>query len=309
MSGLNDINDIPKAWRSALASVKLSYPEAVIAGGALRDREHGVKVKDIDIFVNDKTCSADIIRKLRATGWADIQLNGDDSYGDGASERQIVAVLDLKYPGCPDIQLIAMRQFKLEEIDFGICQIAFDGTRIIRTPDYHLDMQAKQFRLIPKVADAMFVRSLARWARLKEKYPEWKLHLGSRAETDPFVPPKKPLVFQHMDMPGVTSMEQARRRAGFHRGGPITAYLDVSSRPDISVLMHSAGDYVVPKAVAERLAKETTAQITNFRSDAMVTVKVDERALTPSRKIIQEMVEAHERLMSGHRRSALLGQP
>ena len=42
---------IPSAWRAALGAVQSVVPQAVLAGGALRDRDNGKKVKDLDIFL------------------------------------------------------------------------------------------------------------------------------------------------------------------------------------------------------------------------------------------------------------------
>jgi len=190
-SGLNDINDIPKAWKHALAAVQVSFPDAVIAGGCLRDREHGVKVKDIDIFISTSASPelygtlGTIKSRLERDGWADVQICGDESYNADATKRGVVAVLDMTYPGAPPVQLIALKHFTLEEFDFGICQIMFDGKRIVRTRDYHLDMAKQKFRVVPKVDDDAFVRIINRWARLKEKYPTWSFDLGSRSETAP----------------------------------------------------------------------------------------------------------------------------
>lgn len=47
------VNDVPLAWRQLLADVQLELPRggAVLAGGALRDLDNGVEVKDLDIFI------------------------------------------------------------------------------------------------------------------------------------------------------------------------------------------------------------------------------------------------------------------
>lgn len=291
-----EVSDIPKAWRAALASVRLTFPDAVIAGGCLRDREQGVKVKDVDIFIStsgmkDSYGSGPIKSKLEAAGWPDVQVNGEKSYGQGVSSRGIVAVLDLIYPDCPPVNLIAMKNFQLEEFDFGICQIMFDGKSIFRTPDYHHDLAARQFRLVPKVDDASFVRSLGRWARLKEKFPAWTLHLGSRAEDSPFIPPK--------------TMNR------FYRGGRIAA-ADFGVR-DIPAVMMQPGDYVVPTEIAERLAKETTARI--LKSDPIShtsTIHVDAKGAVPSAQILTEMLAAKQQLArqwDEARKSAIIGQP
>jgi hypothetical protein len=293
-------DDIPKAWRSALASVQLTFPDAVIAGGCLRDREQGVKVKDIDIFISTTNPGSygagSIVSRLERDGWADVALNGDESYGRDVMARGITAVVDLKYPGCPPLQLIAMKQFKLEEIDFGICQIMFDGKRIVRLPDYHYDLAAKQFRIIPKMTDALFVRSLGRWARLKEKYPAWTLHLGSRADDAPFVPPRTVRHVQHGP-----NMQQVSKLGpmtdGIHPPFATGGYVRNLGPHDINALLTAPGDYVMPKVVADRLAKETTAQVLKHHvMTNTVTVRVDANAAVPAAKIMADMIEAQKRM-------------
>ena len=44
--------NIPQRWRDALTALQDGgFPEAIIAGGALRDLDNGAPVKDVDIFV------------------------------------------------------------------------------------------------------------------------------------------------------------------------------------------------------------------------------------------------------------------
>ena len=45
--------EIPPLWKEILTKVREIYPEAIIAGGSLRDLDHGKEPKDIDIFVED----------------------------------------------------------------------------------------------------------------------------------------------------------------------------------------------------------------------------------------------------------------
>jgi hypothetical protein len=296
--GLNDLEDIPKPWRHALAAVQVCCPDSMIAGGCLRDRDHGVKVKDIDIFVSSRSNESyhqveNVLKDLRRGGWKDAQVDDEKTYT--STDRYISGLINARFPGAPPIQII-VGTFDigkvLDEIDFGICQIGYDGRRIMRTRWYNDGASAHEFRLIPKVNDEGFIRSINRWARLKEKYPEWKLHLGSRAE-------------------------QAS-------GG----WVDVSSRPDIvnvqgvvsqkaarllskQVMLQALGnrEFVVPKAAAERLARELRSGVILHQHvqhpDKFAIEVRDPNDRPKALSLLNEIVKEREVMMDAVRRRAL----
>jgi len=275
-SGLNSIDDIPRQWRAALASIQVLAPNAVMAGGCLRDREHGVKVKDIDIFVPCETVDRDEGRRfeqrMKADGWPDVKIIHDKTYNG----ERISASIETKFPNCPPINVIVM-PYSLDEFDFGICQIAFDGKRIIRTAAYNTDRAARVFRLIPVVDDASFIRTIERWGRLKEKYPGWKLHLGSRASVQNATLTARTRQFNH---PGVTSLAQAQAQSRLHRPGkqvPVTMnYISPSVQPMVVAFQNHEREVVVTRAIAERFAKELAkTQITPARNGPIDHFKVD----------------------------------
>jgi len=304
-TGLNDLNDIPRAWRSALASIQTLAPEAVIAGGCLRDREHGVKVKDIDIFVPCESVDSHegklFEQRMKNDGWQDVQTLHDESYNGSRISRSI----ETMFPGCPPINIIVM-PYALIEFDFGICQIEFNGKRILRTRDYNIDFRAKQFRLVPKVGDAEFVRSLNRWARLKEKYEGWKLNLGSRAEQPGTITGYIDYASGGpLNMPGVRTLAQAMTMAKTTQLAPPRTADMIHTLNDLSG--HGPGEYIVDRAIAERLARETTAQIIGqHRNSHGVVVKVDDKAVIPMRKIVEDMLVVRDRLS---RKYTSPGQP
>src|SRR3546814_2316422 len=61
----------------------------------------------------------------------------------------------------------------LERLDFGICQIGFDGTDVIRTPAYVRDRDNQTFTLIRCDNADQKERSRQRFERLSVKYPGW----------------------------------------------------------------------------------------------------------------------------------------
>lgn len=178
-----DLSTMPMAWRRVLAAVQQSYPSAVIAGGCLRDKDLGVRPKDIDIFIEVPNGRgrkpSEFNDEMAAAGWP-TEIAYAESY---ENKRGLLAVLRTTFPGCSPIELIFMEKVELAEFDFGICQIKFDGQTVTRTADYHRDKRARVFRLVPDVSDESFLRSINRWASLKERYPEWRFELGSRASS------------------------------------------------------------------------------------------------------------------------------
>ena len=48
---IGSVDDIPSSWRELLGEIREVAPDAVIAGGALRDRDNGRPIKDLDVFV------------------------------------------------------------------------------------------------------------------------------------------------------------------------------------------------------------------------------------------------------------------
>jgi hypothetical protein len=66
---------IPKRWQEVLHKIQAGgFPEAVIAGGALRDLHHDMPVKDIDIFVHQCDAGTAITKDLlsKAIGYQPI---------------------------------------------------------------------------------------------------------------------------------------------------------------------------------------------------------------------------------------------
>lgn len=187
MSGLNSVDDIPKAWTYALRSVRNHFPEAILAGGALRDRHFGAKVKDLDIFVHGtKDEAQNAAKMLEREGWHGVSFGFEETYAQGVSEAGITGIVDAEFPGAPPVQIIFMDRHVdqlLPLFDFGINQITYDGRIIHRSANFAADAVQRRFRIISEVSDSQFVRIINRWARLKEKYPTWQLDLGTRGSS------------------------------------------------------------------------------------------------------------------------------
>jgi hypothetical protein len=75
-------------------------------------------------------------------------------------------------------------QRMLNDLDFGLDQIAYDGKQIITTPFYDADVKNKQITL-KNLSDA----SREQLLRLVKKYPDWKLCAQSKELLKPPKPP------------------------------------------------------------------------------------------------------------------------
>jgi hypothetical protein len=181
------IEDIPQSWRDLLAAIRAVAPSAVLAGGALRDRDNGRPVKDLDIFVEGEGSDdlMDVREKLIERGFECSFPNSDEMYP--IAQGEVVGFFDVSHPtlrpagAAANVQLIVVR-WSTEDImsrfDFGICQIAFDGTAVERTAHYLQDQEERTFTIVRERRDEALEASVERFARLSPKYPGWNFQLG-----------------------------------------------------------------------------------------------------------------------------------
>jgi hypothetical protein len=169
---------VPTAWISALARAQKVDENAVLAGGALRDLRHFVEVKDLDIFVGPDATKERLDAAFGMTGKS--KISSGCAYKLGMTD--VAAVYEYNLFGCPTIQVIVLKysvtmRYVLERIDFGICQIGFDGQRVIETLAYGVDHQQKTFTVAYCPNEDRRSRALKRFERISQKYPGWKLVL------------------------------------------------------------------------------------------------------------------------------------
>ena len=151
-------------------------PNAHIAGGYLRDHILGRVPKDIDVFVHHgafKAIQHDLINK----GFEITRVIHPERF---RSNPEICAAADYRSPEGYLINLTGLSrpvtiQENLERFDFGICRVGFDGSKLVRHPDFDRDTDAKEFVLRRCDNKEQFFRSLSRAARLSIKYPEYSL--------------------------------------------------------------------------------------------------------------------------------------
>lgn len=173
--------EIPQSWRDALARLHANgFPEAIIGGGALRDLDHGVEVKDVDIFVTRKPFTQALLNKA-------FGFNGRVLVNEWAAQYlgfadDVVMVVDFPNPdngppfqvivSCPEVNDDDFLVHQLERFDLGLCRIAYDGTTVFRHPTYLEDKAAQVLR----IRDHHRVpRSITRAERIGAKYPGYRI--------------------------------------------------------------------------------------------------------------------------------------
>ncbi|MEM7516881.1 MAG: hypothetical protein AAF368_08155, partial [Planctomycetota bacterium] len=159
------VEDIPRDWKVILDYIRSVAPEALLAGGALRDLAQGVPHADLDIFVyaegNDAACGLE--RKIsHVLGAVPEKFVGEfdtekyrKHFGQtfvGLSEYEVlgecvqVVYLDLASYEPEHMHITTpFEQALFDRIDFGACQIAFDGAKIHTTSFCRADLENGMF--------------------------------------------------------------------------------------------------------------------------------------------------------------------
>ena len=168
------------------------FPEAVIAGGAIRDLYHNVAVKDVDIFLPYRPDRlTDALNAVYDGGWRRTLGAEEAAYTEWITELyEVHEPMEVRdFPSCDlvkappaQFQVIMMNdQFEfspmnvLRRMDFGMCQIAFDSDGYQWTYEFMKDYINNSFTVCRSDNTAMFNRSLERFRRFQEKYPSYKL--------------------------------------------------------------------------------------------------------------------------------------
>ncbi|WP_313196194.1 hypothetical protein [Shinella zoogloeoides] len=186
---------LPLAWKVMLVNIDLaSHPHVpVLSGGALRDHIHGAVVKDLDIFLPyDRDRVAVLDECLKYDDWKLTQSIGASCTDLG----EVVEVRGYQKAGQTDLNIIYLDPEVdtsplgiASRNDFGICQVAawLEGGewRFDYTEAFIDDVMAKTFTLTREGDEA---RSLRRYERLKEKYPDHTLVTPNIAPTTSLLP-------------------------------------------------------------------------------------------------------------------------
>lgn len=200
---------IPKEWRGVLQAMQeLGAPEAVIAGGALRDLFNGRAVKDVDIFVasrgSERKNKGFLKKAFRAAGLKAVNQVIDHGYGvpdlskfPDPVEKTTAPSTDywgvvlgtesrtqswdiVAGPEKTNYNVIFIRDGAMEHLlhlgcvvehfDFSLCQIQYDGKRLTSTPEYKQDVASKTIAWRTNRDTTK-----EHLERIVKKYPDWQL--------------------------------------------------------------------------------------------------------------------------------------
>ncbi len=176
------MRDILSYCRSILSSLHAyGFPEALVAGGAIRDYDHDRPelVKDIDVVIFDRRGYLHGLK--RALKGFQHRVAVDENVANYLEFENVACVHEFwEDVGSIPVQIVVARTRRtpmeiLERHDFGLCQIGFDGQSILTTSAYQADKVAKRFTLV-RCRDAKdFWRSVGRYRRLERKYPGYPM--------------------------------------------------------------------------------------------------------------------------------------
>lgn len=169
---------LPISWRRELKRLhRAGHPDAIIAGGALRDLMNERPIKDIDIFINPhallKTPSTAALRGIEVTRTFHPGYVGARMASEVRSTYQYMAqgfeynLIVLAEPKTPEEMVARM--------DFGLCQIGFDGEDLLVSLAFLKDFALGTFTIALDRGEHDHARSLKRYARLSSKYPDFPL--------------------------------------------------------------------------------------------------------------------------------------
>lgn len=173
---------IPAIWMEVLASIQQDYPQAVIAGGALRDLHNGRPIKDVDIFI-PRNASKKWEWFLEKSAFGRLYsienkfnvYDEDDQEEANKHDRMIYGVGRSMIGGIRfEFIMVELSETKIEMFDLNICQIGFDGAKVTATPAYFDGIKDKTIRIMNVNRED---RQTKRIARLKEKYNDFAVDI------------------------------------------------------------------------------------------------------------------------------------
>jgi|GEM_PF-2040604 len=173
--------DIPELWGRFLSVLQEAGTAAVIGGGALRDLENSRPIKDVDVFVPSYAGSETIYSRLAAWfGLCNVRQNLPEYVAWKKMTGDLGGLFSVEFDGTT-FEVIGVKESVVvtaENIavrnDLGICQIAWDGVNLYRSPKYLLNQAHKYFSVEVCIDEAALERTVNRWHRLSKKY-EWPL--------------------------------------------------------------------------------------------------------------------------------------
>ncbi|MEM7515434.1 MAG: hypothetical protein AAF368_00730 [Planctomycetota bacterium] len=163
---------------------------------------NGIPHKDLDIFVPARDAHeasriedriVDHLRESPSSGLAECDMKAYREHFSGAflgltefalrGEIVQIVYLDL-YNGDTAAGGDIFMHSVLERIDFGACQIAFDGCGVVHTKAFNWDYLGRTFTLVRALNGASVMASLRRFERLSEKYPDHTFEIAQAIYDD-----------------------------------------------------------------------------------------------------------------------------
>lgn len=163
------------------------FPDAICAGGALRDIDNGRAgvVKDVDVVIFDRPGYLFDLKRAMAGFQHKVAVR--EEVANYLSFENVASVQEFwEDVGTIPVQIVVQKEYRspleiLERHDFGICQVAFDGKGWWQTQAYFEDQRNKTFTLVRCRDERDYWRSVDRFRRLSaEKYKGWKLMYEGR---------------------------------------------------------------------------------------------------------------------------------
>jgi hypothetical protein len=151
--------------------IRTVFPEAIVAGGYLRDLAIGAKPKDIDVFIGNRmTLTTEAVERMLSTALDEcVKVEFSLSYANMEVNRIFTVVAGDPLP-VQIIELdIADPVERILQHDFGLCQIWHDGECVNVTGHFEWDVQWQCCSLVHCESEAEHKRSMRRWERLKDK--------------------------------------------------------------------------------------------------------------------------------------------
>lgn len=153
------------------------FPEAIVAGGFLRDLDNNVDFKDIDVFISSESGKTmDEVRYMFGLPQEGSEIEETPEY---IALSHVNQLLELDRQGYP-FQIIMVddpvenfMKAQLDRFDIGLCKIAYDGKKVVRHPDYITDKKIKALTIYS--TGGRMRQSIERANRIKERYPEFEI--------------------------------------------------------------------------------------------------------------------------------------
>jgi hypothetical protein len=154
-------------WRHAIAlaeqhAEQFSFPDAVVAGGAIRDTLLGREVRDIDVFTDTELVDTEGFERIVSPPNTCSTID-DDKYDSKAVWVNRAEGIDIIYTGGHELESYVADKFRC-----NISKVWFDGQNIVLTAAF-IDGVSRQILEFAPGTSPEYV------AKIRKKYPEFQV--------------------------------------------------------------------------------------------------------------------------------------